>query len=34
MGSMSSRTNWLLFLLLGFLCGSSYLFIKIGAKRA
>lgn len=27
-------TNWLLFLLFGFLWGSSYLFIKIGAKRA
>ena len=27
---MSSRTDWLLFLLLGFLWGSSYLFIKIG----
>jgi drug/metabolite transporter (DMT)-like permease len=26
----SSRLNWLLFLLLGFLWGSSYLFIKIG----
>jgi drug/metabolite transporter (DMT)-like permease len=26
----SSRTNWLLFLLLGFMWGSSYLFIKIG----
>jgi len=27
---VSSRTDWLLFLLLGFLWGSSYLFIKIG----
>ena len=27
---MSSRTDWLLFLLLGFLWGSSYIFIKIG----
>ena len=26
----SSRTDWLLFLLLGFLWGSSYIFIKIG----
>jgi len=26
----TSRTNWLLFLLLGFMWGSSYLFIKIG----
>jgi drug/metabolite transporter (DMT)-like permease len=26
----SSRTDWLLFILLGFLWGSSYLFIKIG----
>jgi drug/metabolite transporter (DMT)-like permease len=32
MGSMSSRTNWLLFLLLGFLWGSSYIFIKIGVE--
>jgi drug/metabolite transporter (DMT)-like permease len=30
MESMSSRTNWLLFALLGFLWGSSYIFIKIG----
>ena len=28
--SSSSRTDWLLFALLGFLWGSSYLFIKIG----
>jgi drug/metabolite transporter (DMT)-like permease len=28
--SRSSRIDWLLFLLLGFLWGSSYLFIKIG----
>lgn len=28
--SLSSRIDWLLFLLLGFLWGSSYLFIKIG----
>jgi drug/metabolite transporter (DMT)-like permease len=27
---VSSRTDWLLFLLLGFLWGSSYIFIKIG----
>lgn len=27
---MSSRTDWLLFLLLGFFWGSSYIFIKIG----
>jgi drug/metabolite transporter (DMT)-like permease len=27
---LSSRTDWLLFLTLGFLWGSSYLFIKIG----
>ena len=26
----SSRVDWLLFILLGFLWGSSYLFIKIG----
>ena len=26
----SSRNDWLLFLLLGFVWGSSYLFIKIG----
>lgn len=29
---MSSRTEWLLFLLLGFLWGSSYIFIKIGVE--
>lgn len=28
----SSRTDWLLFLLLGFLWGSSYIFIKIGVE--
>ena len=28
----SSRTDWLLFVLLGFLWGSSYLFIKIGVE--
>ncbi len=27
---MSSRTDWLLFILLGFFWGSSYIFIKIG----
>jgi drug/metabolite transporter (DMT)-like permease len=29
---VSSRTEWLLFLLLGFLWGSSYIFIKIGVE--
>ena len=28
--SRSSRIDWLLFVLLGFFWGSSYLFIKIG----
>jgi len=30
--SSSSRTNWLLFLLLGCLWGSSFLFIKVGVE--
>src|SRR6476469_5434142 len=30
MNVKSSRTDWLLFIALGFLWGSSYLFIKIG----
>ena len=32
MNSRSSATDWLLFALLGFLWGSSYLFIKIGVE--
>src|SRR5919106_3641145 len=32
MPSSSSRVDWLLFVLLGFLWGSSYLFIKIGVE--
>ena len=30
--SSSSRTNWLLFLLLGCLWGSSFMFIKVGLE--
>ncbi len=29
---MSSRINWLLFVLLGIMWGSSYVFIKIGVE--
>jgi drug/metabolite transporter (DMT)-like permease len=33
MSAQSSRTDWLIFLLLGFFWGSSYLFIKIGVDH-
>src|SRR5687768_15891384 len=32
MMATTSRTDWLLFILLGFLWGSSFLFIKIGVE--
>ena len=33
MTTTSSRLDWLIFLLLGFFWGSSYLFIKIGVDH-